>query len=88
MRKGYVPVEPFKDWLERVIKYYPSEAELSRQIGMNWSKIDAILRDKIYKDHGIHMKVDKLSLETVDKAISKDGRYHLVEFYPEVYDER
>ncbi len=88
MRKGYVPVEPFREWLKLVRPFYPNGKELSTITGVAQGKLSAIEHNRPYHDGGSGMQIiDKLSLKLVDNAITREGRFHLVEFYPEVYEE-
>lgn len=89
MRKDHVKIDPFREWIKIVRNYYTGNHEFSKVIGMSSGKIEAILEDRPYQDgvHGKRRKIESLRVDTVDKAMTRDGHFHLVEFYPEAYEE-
>ena len=76
-RKGevlHLNPKPFAAWLRPRVERYGS-APLAKQLGIPERRIYAVLHG-----HGVH-------IDTVDKALCRDGTTHLRELYPELYAE-
>lgn len=72
---NFVPAGPFRKWLEATIPEYESLAAFCAQCEQEERRIYDVLRGK----------TKRVSVDGVDRALSRDGRMMLWELYPKLY---
>lgn len=71
-----LPAKPFREWLEKdALPRYASLREFCARTGLQERRIYDLL----------HGKQKEVSLDYVDKAVTRDGSAFLWELYPELY---
>jgi hypothetical protein len=72
---NFLDVKPFREWLEATVPKYASLREFCESTGL--------VERRIYDMMNGRQK--RVSLDTVDQALTRDGSAYLWELYPELY---
>lgn len=80
-----MPLKPFQKWIEGRLEFYESIDDFAAAVESNPR---TVLRWRTGREMGKNGKervFDKIPLNTVDLAITREGNYALWEVYPELY---
>lgn len=71
----YLPVEPFRRFLEQRVAFYGTQGETALRMGMSDRRL-----------HEVLFQSSRVTLDLVDRALIHEGSKMLWEVYPELYE--
>lgn len=80
-----MPIKPFQQWIDSRIEVYGSIEDFAVAVSTSPRTVHRWRTGREIGKNGKERVFDKIPLNTVDLAITRDGAYALWEIYPELY---
>lgn len=80
-----VPIKPFQEWIERRIEVYGCIEDFATAVHASPRSVHRWRTGRELGKNGKERVFNKIPLNTVDLAVTREGTYALWEIYPELY---